>query len=67
MERVFFQLYDPGNQGRITVIGGLLKDDDFELITKSLRLTCQYGHPKMKSIKQVYYQFINGREVKEPI
>ena len=71
MERVFFQLHDPGNEGRIAVIGCflavLMKDDDFGLIAQALRLASQYGHPKAESIKQVYYQLFNGRKIKESI
>ena len=51
----------------LQLLAVLLKEHDFEVSTQALRHASQYGHPKVESIKQVFYQLINGRGIREPI
>lgn len=51
----------------LQLLAVLLKEHDFEVSTQALRIASQYGHPKVESIKQVFYQLINGRGIREPI
>lgn len=51
----------------LQLLAVLLKEHEFEVSTQALRLASQYGHPKVESIKQVFYQLINGRGIREPI
>ena len=51
----------------LQLLAVLLKEHDFEVSTQALRLASQHGHPKVESIKQVFYQLINGRGIREPI
>lgn len=54
-------------QKTLQLLAVLLKEHDFEISTQALRLASQYGHPSVDSIKQVFYQLINGRGIREPI
>jgi hypothetical protein len=51
----------------LQLLAVLLKEHDFEVSTQALRLASQHGHPKLESIKQVFYQLINGRGITKPI
>lgn len=51
----------------LQLLAVLLKEHDFEVSTQALRLASHYGHPNVESIKQVFYQLINGRGTREPI
>jgi hypothetical protein len=39
----------------------LLKEHDFTYATQALNRASESGHPSVDSIKQVFYQLINGR------
>ncbi|OEC83471.1 hypothetical protein A9D46_19035 [Photobacterium damselae subsp. damselae] len=39
----------------LQLLAVLLKEHDFEVSTQALRIASQYGHPKVESIKQVFY------------
>lgn len=45
----------------------VLKDYDFNRITEALNIASKHGHPSVESIKQVFYQLINGRGIREEI
>jgi hypothetical protein len=45
----------------------ILKEHDFNLITKALVIASEHGHPSVDAIKQVFYQLINGRGIRSEI
>lgn len=45
----------------------ILKDHDFQAITEALVIASIHGHPSVDAIKQVFYQLINGRGVRNEI
>lgn len=45
----------------------ILKDHDFQVITKALVIASKHGHPSAEAIKQVFYQLINGRGIRNEI
>ena len=45
----------------------ILKDYDFSAITKALVIASEHGHPSVDAIKQVFYQLINGRGIRDEI
>ena len=45
----------------------VLKDGDFNNITEALTIASQHDHPSVDSIKQVFYQLVNGRGIREEI
>lgn len=51
----------------LRLLGTVLKDYDFDKITEALVVASQHGHPSVESIKQVFYQLINGRGFREEI
>lgn len=51
----------------LQLLAVLLKEHDFKVSTQGLSLASQYGQPKVESIKQVFYQLINGRGIREPV
>jgi len=52
----------------LELLASLLKEHDFELATQALRLAGQVvEHPDIESIKQIFYQLINGRGIREKI
>jgi hypothetical protein len=52
----------------LALLASLLKEHDFELATQALRLAGQVvEHPDIESIKQIFYQLINGRGIRENI
>ena len=61
MEKLFSNCTVQEKKGSITTTSCFTKEHDFEVSTQALRIASQYGHPKVESIKQVFYQLINGR------
>ncbi|PKG21517.1 IS21 family transposase [Niallia nealsonii] len=51
----------------LKLLGTLLKDYDFNRITEALNIASEHGHPSVESIKQVFYQIINGRGIREEL
>lgn len=51
----------------LQLLAVLLKEHDFEISTKALIIASKNGHPSVQSIKQIFYQLINGRGIIEPI
>ena len=45
----------------------ILKEHDFSLITQALVIASEHGHPSVDAIKQVFYQLINGRGIRNEI
>jgi hypothetical protein len=48
-------------QQALQLLSVILKDYDFELPTQALQLASENRHPSVESIKQVFYQLMNGR------
>lgn len=44
-----------------------MKDYDFSIITEALKIATEHGHPSVESIKQLFYQLINGRVIREEV
>ncbi|OZS77288.1 integrase [Tetzosporium hominis] len=51
----------PEKQEALRLLSVLLKQHDFSVATESLKIASTHGHPSAESIKQVFYQLINGR------
>jgi transposase len=51
----------------LRLLGTVLKDHDFSRITEALNISSEHGHPSVESIKQVFYQLVNGRGIREEI
>lgn len=51
----------------LKLLGTILKDHDFHLITEALTIASEHGHPSVESIKQVFYQLVNGRGIRQDI
>lgn len=51
----------------LRLLSVILKDHDFTVITKALGIASEHGHPSVDAIKQVFYQLINGRGVRDEI
>ena len=45
----------------------ILKEQDFDISVKALRIASEHGHPTTDSIKHVYYQLVNGRGIRETL
>jgi transposase len=54
-------------QDALRLLSVMLKDDDLKIPTQALQLASQHGHPSIESIKQTFYQLINGRGQRESI
>lgn len=54
-------------QEALRLLATVLKDYDFSKITQALTIASEHGHPSVESIKQVFYQLINGRGIREVI
>lgn len=54
-------------QEALKFLASVLKDDEFNKITESLNIASEHGHPSVESIKQVFYQIINGRGIRDEI
>jgi transposase len=48
-------------QEALRLLSVLLKEHDFSYASQALNLASESGHPSVDSIKQVFYQLINGR------
>ena len=57
----------PEKSEALRLLGSVLKDYDFGRITKALKIASEYGHPSVESIKQIFYQLINGRGIRPEI
>src|SRR5690606_24060749 len=57
----------PEKQQALRLLSVLLKEHDFSVATEALSLSSEHGHPSVDSIKQVFYQLINGRGVRKEI
>jgi transposase len=51
----------------LKLLAMILKDHDFDVITKALVIASEHGHPSVDAIKQVFYQLINGRGIRNEI
>lgn len=54
-------------QQSLQLLSVLLKEHDFTTPTEALRIASERGHPSVDSIKQVFYQLLNGRGQREEI
>lgn len=54
-------------QEALKLLAVVLKDGDFNNITEALTIASQHDHPSVDSIKQVFYQLVNGRGIREEI
>lgn len=57
----------PAKQQALRLLSVLLKEHDFSIATEALSISAEHGHPSVDSIKQVFYQLINGRGVRKEI
>ncbi|MEM5016881.1 IS21 family transposase [Metabacillus indicus] len=51
----------------LRLLSTILKEHDFSVITKALAIASEHGHPSVDAIKQVFYQLINGRGIRNEI
>jgi hypothetical protein len=51
----------------LKLLAMVLKEHDFSRITEALIIASEHGHPSVESIKQVFYQLINGRGIRSEI
>lgn len=54
-------------QEALKLLAIILKEQNFTRITEALTIASAHGHPSVESIKQVFYQIINGRGIRENI
>jgi transposase len=54
-------------QEALRLLSVLLKEHDFSNATQALTMASENGHPSVDSIKQVFYQLINGRGQRKEI
>lgn len=57
----------PEKQEALKLLVTVLKDDNFNKITEALIIASKHDHPSVDSIKQVFYQFVNGRGIRQDI
>lgn len=57
----------PEKQEALQLLSVILKEDDMKVPTQALQLASESGHPSVDSIKQIYYQLINGRGQRDTI
>lgn len=57
----------PEKQQALQLLSVLLKEHDFATPTEALRIASEHGHPSVESIKQVFYQLLNGRGQRQDI
>lgn len=57
----------PEKQEALKLLATVLKDDNFNKITEALIIASKHDHPSVDSIKQVFYQFVNGRGIRQDI
>ncbi|MCO0597269.1 IS21 family transposase [Peribacillus butanolivorans] len=51
----------------LRLLATILKEYDFNRVTEALTIASEHGHPSVDSIKQVFYQLINGRGIRADI
>ncbi|UII55923.1 hypothetical protein LS684_20270 [Cytobacillus spongiae] len=51
----------------LRLLATFLKEHDFTKVTEALTIASEHGHPSVESIKQVFYQLINGRGIRTEI
>jgi len=51
----------------LKLLATLMKDYDINRTTEALKIASEHGHPSVESIKQVFYQIINGRGIREEL
>ena len=51
----------------LQLLSVILKEQDFDISLKALRMASEHGHPTTDSIKHVYYQLVNGRGIRETL
>lgn len=66
-QEYFSQCMVQEKQNALRLLAVLLKEHDFEVPTKALKIASENGHPSADSIKQVFYQLISGRGIRESI
>ncbi|MGG1573153.1 IS21 family transposase [Fictibacillus sp. NRS-1165] len=54
-------------QQALQLLSVFLKEHDFQTPTEALRLASERGHPSVDSIKQIFYQLLNGRGQRKEI
>lgn len=54
-------------QKGLQLLSVLLKEQNFELANRALEIASQTNHPSVDSIKQIYYQLVNGRGIRDTI
>ncbi|MDN4075941.1 hypothetical protein [Fictibacillus terranigra] len=54
-------------QQALQLLSVFLKEHDFQTPTEALRLASERGHPSVDSIKQIFYQPLNGRGQRKEI
>lgn len=57
----------PEKQEALQLLSVILKNDDMKIPTQALQLASENGHPAVDSIKQIYYQLMNGRGQRDTI
>lgn len=51
----------------LKLLATLMKDYDISRLTEALKMASEHGHPSVESIKQVFYQIVNGRGIREDL
>ncbi|MDI3311485.1 MAG: hypothetical protein QJR05_08695 [Thermoanaerobacterium sp.] len=51
----------------LQLLSVLLKEHDFKVPMRALQIASEHGHTSVESIKQVFYQLINGRGIRNPL
>lgn len=51
----------------LRLLATVLKEHNFNRVTEALTIASEHGHPSVESIKQVFYQLINGRGIRADI
>ncbi|WP_207707131.1 hypothetical protein [Heliorestis acidaminivorans] len=54
-------------QEALKLLATVLKDYGFAKIIEALTIASEHGHPSVESIKQVFYQLLNGRGIRQNI
>lgn len=57
----------PEKPEALKLLSIILKEHDFSTITQALVIASEHGHPSVDAIKQVFYQLINGRGIRNEI
>lgn len=57
----------PEKQQALRLLSVLLKEHDFSLAQEALSIASGYGHPETEAIKQVFYQLVHGKGIRQEI